>query len=186
MPQHIKSEHIDRMFPFEFYEELSEQLKSYTLLNPAFILKDELNATTEQRKKLFDHARKNAPLGALYENNLLQVEPFGELLLLEVCCPTDKRKTAIHERDKSGQIPLTILVVQLYDSSGSPVFAKDVDEASVAQIPEVLWDDPNLLLGIVSFTETEPQVAIFKMPERIEERIFETVQDGKDASKKEE
>ncbi|MGX1195826.1 hypothetical protein [Metabacillus sp. SLBN-84] len=176
MPEHIKAEHVKRMFPFEFYEELSEQLNDYALLNPAFILQGAIQTTTKQRKDLFEESRKNAAVSTLHHNNLIQVEPFGELLTLEVCCPTKDRKIVLREPDKRMQMPMSIIVTQLYDSSGTPVFASDVDESSIGQIPEVLWDDPNLLLGVVSFTEEEPRVAVLKIPARIEEQLFESIQ----------
>lgn len=175
MPKSIKAEHVTRMFPFEFYNELSEHLKAFTLLNPAFILKDELNTTTEQRKALFEQARKNKPMDTLTQNNLIQVEPFGELLTLDVCCPAEDKETVLKERDKRDQLPLSIIVTQLYDSSDAPVFAKDVAEETIQQIPEVLWDDPNLFLGVLSFTQEEPRVAIIKIPKRIEKQVFESI-----------
>lgn len=178
MPDHIKAEHVSRMFPFEFYEELSENLKAYTLLNPAFILRDRLDVTTEQRKELFEQSQKNQPMNTLTKNNLIEVEPFGELLTLEVCCPADDKKTVLAGGDKRGQMPLSIVVAQLYDSSGDPVFSKDVTEESIEQIPEVLWDDPNLLLGIVTFTQEEPRVAVIKIPGQIEDRMFESTGDN--------
>lgn len=178
MPKSIKAEHTSRMFPFEFYDELSEHLKEFTLLNPAFFLKDELDAATD-RKALFEKARKNKPMDTLNENNLIQVEPFGELLMLEVCSPAKDKETVVKHRDKRGQIPLSIIVAQLYDSTGAPVFAKDVTEETIGQIPEVLWDDPNLLLGVITFTQEEPRVAVIKIPKRIEEQFFESV-DGSD------
>lgn len=176
MPKHIKAAHVSRMFPFEFYNELSEQLTTFTLLNPAFILRDQLNGATEQRKKLFEQSRKNDAMTMLNQNNLLQVEPFGELLALEVCCPSEEKDSILQGRNNRSQSPLSIIVAQLYDSSGAPVFATDVAESSIAQIPEVLWDDPNLLLGVVSFNQEGPRVAVIKIPERIEKQILEPIQ----------
>jgi hypothetical protein len=177
VPKHIEAAHVNRMFPFEFYDELSEQLTSFTLLNPAFILRDRLDVTTEQRKALFEQSRKNKPMDLLNQNNLLQVEPFGELLVLEACCPAEEKDAVLQGHDNRSQSPLSIIVAQLYDSSGAPVFATDVDEQSIARIPEVLWDEPNLLLGIVSFTQEEPRVAVIKIPEHIEKQILEPIQD---------
>lgn len=177
MPNCIKTEHVNRMFPFEFYDELSEQLKAFTLLNPAFILQDQLDLKTEKRKALFEQSRKNKPMGILHQNNLLEVEPFGELLALEVCCPTKEKDTVLHEPDKRGQLPLSIIVAQLYDSSCSPVFSKDVTEDSIKNIPEVLWDDPNLFLGVITLTQEEPRVAVIKIPKRVEDQLFESTQD---------
>ncbi|MCC2248944.1 hypothetical protein JUJ52_03095 [Virgibacillus sp. AGTR] len=180
MPNHIKTEHINRMFPFEFYDELSEHLKAFTLLNPALFLKGRLNDTTEQRKALFEQSRNNKANETLNQNNLFQVEPFGELLALDVCCPNEDKETVLKERDKRGQLPLSVIVAQLYDSSNTPIFASDVTEESIKQIPEVLWDDPNLLLGVVSFTQEEPRVAVIKIPKQIEGQLFETIQEDND------
>lgn len=178
MPKYIKAEHVNRMFPFEFYDELSEHLKAYTPLNPAFILQDKLDGKTD-RKSLFEQSRKNKPMDTLSQNNLIQIEPFGEFLALEVCVPAEDKETTLKERDKRGQLPLSIIVAQLYDSSGAPVFATDVTEETIQQIPEVLWDDPNLLLGVLSFTQEEPRIAVIKIPKRVEDQFFESV-DGND------
>ena len=176
MPKNIKLEHVNRMFPFEFYNELSENLKEFVLLNPAFLLRDQMKISEEARKNLFQHARDNAPTQALTQNNIIEVEPFGELLTLEVCCPIDKKGAVIHDKEKRGQIPMCFIVAQLYDSSGAPVFAADVSEESIEQIPEVLWDDPNLMLGVVSFTEQDARVGAIRIPKRIEEKLFESVE----------
>jgi hypothetical protein len=179
MPKHIQAKHVNRMFPFEFYEELSENLNAFTLLNPAFFLRDTLGVTPDQRKTLFKQSRENKQMVVLNQNNLIQVEPFGELLTLEMCCAAQDQDVILKEPEKRSQLPISIIVAQLYDSTGAPVFASDVAEESIEQIPEVLWDDPNLLLGVVSFTEEEPRVAVIKIPERIEKRLFESVQDEK-------
>lgn len=177
MPNHIQAEHVNRMFPFEFYEELSEHLNAFTLLNPAFFLRKKLDTTPDQRKVLFDQSRDNEPVIALNQNNLIQVEPFGELLTLEMCCAAEEQDVILKEPKKRSQMPISIIVAQLYDSTGAPVFASDVANESIEKIPEVLWDDPNLFLGVVSFTEEEPRVAVIKIPDHIEKRLFESVQD---------
>jgi hypothetical protein len=177
MPKHIQEEHVNRMFPFEFYEELSEHLNAFTLLNPAFFLRNKLDTTPDQRKVLFKQSRSNKQMVVLNQNNLIQVEPFGELLTLEMCCAAQDQDVILKEPEKRSQLPISIIVAQLYDSAGAPVFASDVEEGSIEHIPEVLWDDPNLLLGVVSFTEEEPRVAVINIPERIEKRLFESVQD---------
>ncbi|MCR6108575.1 hypothetical protein HXA34_20005 [Salipaludibacillus agaradhaerens] len=179
MPANIKTEHVNRMFPFEFYDELSENLKGFTLLNPAFILRDQLKGNAEKHKELFEQSRANNAMTTLNQNNLMQVEPFGDLLMLDVCCPSDDIDTILNQRDKRSQSPLSIFVAQLYDSTGAPVFSKDVTEESIKRIPEVLWDDPNLFLGVVMFTEKEPRVAVIKIPKRIEGQLFENIKDGK-------
>lgn len=175
MPNNIKAEDVNRMFPFDFYNELSEHLKEFTLLNPAFILKDQADCTMDQRKSLFETSRQNTPMAILNQHNLIDTEPFGELLTLEVCCHTKDKDTVLTQQKKRSQLPLSIIVVQLYDSTGSPVFATDVTKETIEQIPEVLWDDPNLLIAIVSFTQEGSDIAVIKIPKQVEKRLFESV-----------
>lgn len=178
MPQNIEPKHVSRMFPFEFYDELSENLNDYVLANPAFMLRDQLNMDTAKRKQLYESSQSNDAVATLRQNNIIDVEPFGEMLTLDICYSKKHVQILLNEPDKRSQLPLSILVAQLYDSSNQPVFAHDVSDDTIARIPEVLWDDPNLLLAIIIFGESETQVGVLKIPERIEEKLFETVQDA--------
>lgn len=175
MPETIKSEHMNRMFPFEFYDELNEQLASYTLSNPAFLLHKKKELPTEKRREVFAHTRTEEVLERLNQHNILEAEPFGELLHLELCTKNEYVDQMLGNQTERSQVPLSILVGQLYDSSGAPVFSKDVTEETVAKIPEVLWDDPNLLLGIIEYGETETTVGIIRMPASVEARLFEPI-----------
>lgn len=175
MPKAIGFDQLKRMFPFAFFDELSTQLKEYVLLNPAFILPRRLAnqpMTPEKRKQMFDVARDNGAARTLSEHNLLNVEPFGELLMLDVCCPADQ--AVIHTEEERAKVPMSILVCQLYDSSDAPVFATDVTEDSITQIPEILWDDPRLMIGIVTFKTEGASVGVLKIPESIENKVLET------------
>lgn len=180
MPETIKSEHMNRMFPFEFYDELNEALAGYTLTNPAFLLHKKQALPVETRRKLFAQSRTEEVLIRLNQNNILEAEPFGELLHLELCTKDEYVDQMLATQTKRSQVPLSILVGQLYDSSGAPVFSKDVTDESIQQIPEILWDDPNLLLGIVEYGETETTVGVIRMPKSIEAKMFEPVDTKKD------
>lgn len=175
MPETIKSEHMNRMFPFEFYDELNEALTGYTLTNPAFLLHRTKGLSIETRQNLFAKSRTDEVLTRLNRNNILEAEPFGELLHLELCTKNEYVDQMLGTQTQRSQVPLSILVGQLYDSSGAPVFSKDVSEDSIKQIPEVLWDDPNLLLGIIEYGETETTVGVIHMPKALEAKLFESV-----------
>lgn len=177
MPETIKSEHMNRMFPFEFYDELNEQLTEYTLSNPAFLIHRKKALPLEKRQELFVKTRTPEVLDKFTQDNIMQVEPFGELLHLELCGQNKYLNQMLGNQTERSQVPLSILVGQLYDSSGAPVFSKDVTEETVATIPEVLWDDPNLFLGIIEYGETETTVGVICMPESLEAKLFESVDD---------
>lgn len=176
MPKSIATRHMNRMFPFAFFDELSERLKDYTFYNPAFVLHKKMTLPKEKRKELYNAIRKQDIMQKMNEMNLIEVEPFGEVLTLELCFPTDKIDTVMYDNTNRSQMPLSILVAQLYDSSDQPVFSKDVTEETIERIPEVLWDDPNLMLAIVSFSNedgTGAQIGVIKIPERMEAKFFE-------------
>lgn len=175
MPETIKSTHMNRMFPFEFYDELNEALTGYTLSNPAFLLHKKKELPVGTRQELFAKTRTEEVLQRLNQHNILEAEPFGELLHLELCTKDEYVDQMLGNQTERSQVPLSILVGQLYDSSGAPVFSKDVTEESIQQIPEILWDDPNLLLGIVEYGERETTVGVIRMPESLEAKLFESV-----------
>lgn len=180
MPEMIKSEHMNRMFPFEFYDELSETLTGYTLTNPAFLLHKKQALPIEKRRELFAKTRNEEVLSALNSQNILDAEPFGELLQLELCTKDEFVDQMINDRVGRSQIPLAILVGQLYDSSGAPVFSKDVTDESIRQIPEVLWDDPNLLLAVIEYGQDATNIGVIRMPKRMESTFFENVEPAQD------
>ncbi|WP_145142153.1 hypothetical protein [Paenibacillus sp. Y412MC10] len=175
MPKNISTEHIDRMFPFEFYDELTPQLAGYIITNPAFFTHDHIQINENKKREIFAKHREEA--GKLNQMNILSVEPIGELLMLDACYTIDQKEAILKGGLQRSQVPISILTVQLYDSSNQPVFASDVTEETIARIPEVLWDEPNLLIAIVSLTEDGPNVGILKAPphieQHIERRIFE-------------
>ncbi|MGC6586140.1 hypothetical protein ACPV3A_14380 [Paenibacillus sp. Dod16] len=180
MPKNINTDHIERMFPFEFYEELIPQLAGYTIMNPAFFSPDHIQIDENKKRGLFDKHRKE--MEKLNQLNILSVEPIGELLILDICYTNDQSEAILKGGLLRSQVPISILSVQLYDSSGQPVFASDVSEESIANIPEVLWDDPNLLIAIVSLSEEGPKIGILKAPPQIEQLIEHQIFENEDAA----
>lgn len=182
MPKNIKTKHLKRMFPFEFYDELNEAMTEYKMYNPAFLLSETLNLDQDMRRKLYESIGKDMAKRAretikkLHSDNIIEVEPFGEMLMLDLCIEAKYIDDIVNKRlnqTELSQQSLNVLAVQYYDSSNLPVFSKDVTEESIEQIPEVLWDDPNLGIYIIVFGEEGAKVGIIRMPERIQEIIFE-------------
>ena len=184
MPKNINTEHIDRMFPFEFYDELTTQLAGYKIMNPAFFSHEHVQINEKVKRELFENQRKK--VGELNQMNIQSVEPIGELLMLDACYTNDQTEAILKGGLQRSQVPMLILTVQLYDSSNQPVFATDVCEETIARIPEVLWDDPNLLIAIVTLAEEGPNVGILKAPlyieEHIQQKVLENIEhaEGKD------
>lgn len=175
MPIAISTYHINRMFPFEFYDELREQLTGYALYNPAFLITDSENFTKEDRKKIFESNKNNDALLKLHERNIVEIEPYGEVLILDHCCEIQYVKTVLTSKNRS-QVPMSLLVCQLYDCNQRPVFSKERTVKNIATIKEVLWDDPNLMIGVVTLSDSEgPTMGVFKIPPVIEDQLFELV-----------
>lgn len=180
MPKYIKKKHTQRMFPFEFFDELSEQLKDYVIYNPVFLARRKRDIPKDVQKHMYKVSRNNEIIETLHQSNIIEVEPFGEVLILELCCSVEDVDTIIYDKEERSQSPLYFLICQLYDSARLPVFSKDVTEETIEKIPEVLWDDPNLMLGIVSFSSDdgiigEGKVGILKIPQDIEQKLFEPI-----------
>lgn len=170
MIENIEKKDMDRMFPFEFFFELSEKLEGFVFNNPAFMVE---HKDKNRQKEVFEKSRDNIAMSTLMKNNILDIEPFGEVLIIELCSDVEKLKHFMKTHKE--QAPLSILIGQLYDSSDLPVFSKEVSKDTISKIPEVLWDDPNLMLSVLSFEEDGAKLAVIKIPERIEKKVLEGV-----------
>ena len=162
MPKSLTTPTMNRLFPFEFYWELSRKLKDYAFHNPALLLPENTTVTLDKQKEMYHASRESALIDTLNQQNILTVEPFGEVVLLDLCSPVSVFQQTSSKTEKS-LTPLSFMIAQLYDSTDQPV----------------LWDDPNLLLAVLTFDATEGgNVAVIKIPERIEHRIIEPVADS--------
>lgn len=183
MPKNIQTEDIKRMFPFEFYDELNENMQDYKLHNPAFMLANVHNFDKEKRREIYTNMGKDIQkkaqetLKTLHSDNIIEAEPIGEVLLLDICIKKEDIDALLNDdvsdTEKSQQ-DLCILAVQLYDSSDLPVFSKDVVNESIQQIPEILWDEPNLGIYVIVLNEDGATIGVVTMPKRIHDKIFET------------
>lgn len=178
MPKYINGKNMDKMFPFEFFNEINDKLQGYVIINPAFILQD-TTLTDKAKELIFKNAKDNKATKQMQENNIIQIEPLGELLIVELCTENKNIETMLNDTKNRSQVPISMLVVQLYDSANLPVFSEDVNQESIDKIPEVLWDDPNLLIAIATMSnniDESSKLAILQIPEEIESKIFENIE----------
>ena len=178
MPKFIPNRHIKRMFPYAFYDELYNVMPELIPENPVFLLRD-----TEHESKLdddiikqfneFRHAILNNK--TLEENNIYTLDQ-GEFLILDTYIRKSDRQKAIDKQ----HVAKFIIMVQLYDSSEQPVFSESVSIKSIRQIPEILWDDPNLAIVAMQVLpddedsmEMPSEIGIFKAPPFIIEKYIQ-------------
>lgn len=180
MPANIKTQYMSKMFPFRFFDELSEKMTDFIIQNPVFILGDRIRGTEKQREQYYHQSRKPDVINTMNAQNIIEVEPFGEVLILDVCIKKDDLPILENEPKKAKLLPLSMLVVQYYDSADMPVFSKDVTEDTIKAIPEILWDDPRLMIAVVTIGRTHEQdsnVAVIKIPDTIENKILEPIEE---------
>lgn len=162
MLNYIPNRHIKRMFPYQFYNELYEVLKGYTPENVVFLLRGtelEDKLDNDNLEKQFEEVRdtmfsaKNDTGVKVEEYNLYELDQ-GEFLILDTYIKREDVKDFINQKS----VDRYALLVQLFDKDEKPVFSKEQNISLIRQIPEVLWDDPNLailIMKISSANQTE-------------------------------
>lgn len=180
----IPKRHIYRMFPYEFFKELNEAWDQWVPFQPIFTLpytdlRKHVDSLTEvEKKEHFDEYRKTND--AFDKINLIELDityivPLFQYIQKDII---DKKTGTSLDPNQSDY-----LAVQYFDSSQQPVFAPDVKIESIRQIPEILYDDPNLLICIVTakIDQSEPtQLAILKAPDFLTEKITEPLDKERD------
>lgn len=199
MPKFIPVRNVDRMFPFEFYEELREVFDEFIPWSAVFtmmysIYKDtaEPLKTVESRKAFYKQERKDTiNLRRIHaEQNLIDLDITPVLVISplvekdDIDPQTGKQKISTSAMD--GIDPDTLeqshlLCVQYFDSNEDPVFCEDISLDTIHKIPEILWDDPNLLIGVLSFLDEGSEFMIVKAPE-----FFKKLVDSADEEKENE
>ena len=161
MPISIPLRHIDRMFPYEFYNEIYEALDDYVPLLDTFTLKT-INGSVPNEKELYAKEREKLrpTFKQLSNNNVIHITSELQVLIIMPVIA----KVLVHYQ----QAPLeqAYMFVQYYDKAQQPVFTQEQNIQLIRQIPEILWDDPNLLIGIYDPNQSgEGEVSIYKAPE---------------------
>lgn len=169
MPISIPLRHINRMFPYEFYAELYEALDDYVPLLPTFALKT-ITGSIPNEKKIFEQEREEMKpmFKDLSNNNIINLTPELQVLITmpviaKVYIPYDQRP-----------LEQAYMFVQYYDKLQQPLFTQEQSIEVIRQIPEILWDDPNLLIGIYDGNQNpEGQVSIYKAPDFMLQKLNE-------------
>lgn len=174
--KYVPIRHVNRMFPFEFFQELNEKWDQWVPENPAFTIP----YTTSfkflkefDKKAIFTEIRKKPKVKMLREiiaqKNIINLDLFPVLMIEPY---VKKELIDTHTGKVTGQSS-DFLVVQYFDSDNLPIFANDVALKSIRPIPEILFDDPNLFIGITTFSEEDgdTQIAVLKAPEFLDSKL---------------
>lgn len=195
MPKSITSKQLNQLFPFEFLFDLNiafiNEDVEYMFILPSFNdawQREEvgrLYTTAEMYKDYHMRIADNETYYAVGDDpenkgpNILDVHPLGEMVLLE---PVQKviRDGAQRDVDAQTEEHINIVCVQIYNEQNEPVLSSDVSEETINALPAMKWDDDNLAIAILHFSETEElpdnegaSLQILKLPERIAEKWFE-------------
>lgn len=169
MPISIPLRHINRMFPYEFYSELYEALDDYVPLLDTFTLKT-INGSVPNEKELYMKEREELKptFKQLSNNNVIHITSELQALII---MPVIAKVLVQYQ-----QAPLeqAYMFVQYYDKLQQPVFTQEQNIELIRQIPEILWDDPNLLIGIYDPNlDAEDQVWLFKAPDFVIQQLYD-------------
>lgn len=169
MPISIPLRHIDRMFPYEFYAELYEALDDYVPFLETFVLKT-INGSVPNEKELYEKEREELrPMFKdLSNNNIIHLTSDLQVLLnMPVIA-------SVFAQDDLLPLEQAYMFVQYYDKEQQPLFTQEQNIGLIRQIPEILWDDPNLLIGIYDPNlDPEDQVLLFKAPDFVIEQLYD-------------
>lgn len=161
------------MFPYEFFNELYTEYDEYVPMLPSFT-KRALDIAVENPKEeyLTDLEKYKDTLQPLAKYNILRTElGFPVMALL----PFVNKDKILDISDPTRRVGL--FVVQLFDTEHNPVFTEDLTIESCRIIPELLYDDPNLLYGVL-FMDTG-ELEMLKTPAYLVDKFLERKSDEK-------
>lgn len=174
----IPHRNVIRMFPFEFYKELNGVHKTYIPQNAIFTLEytqhmDKLKALPDDEKRQIFYDYYNNQTKQLAENNIIEIN--GEHYLTLMPCVKPEHIDAT-DGGVTQQSELSFLAVQYFDSSRQGIFGPGVALSSIHQIPEILFDDPNLMIAVITFTmdqvDAGATMAVITLPEFLHEKYI--------------
>lgn len=168
MPLYIPQRHLDRIFPFEFYNEFTEAQSEYIPLSFAFLAK--AGGSNANLKDLYikDQDMMKTHNHQLVKNNIIKTDFLTDLLLLK---PLVSKSNIINGQVSTENTLNLGLVVQYFDIHQQPIFTQEMPIEAIRQIPELLWDDPNMFLGVLNFETKE--IAYLKGPDFLEEKYLD-------------
>ena len=159
MPISIPLRHIDRMFPYEFYAELFESFNEYVPSMNTFSLKS-IKGSVPNEKEIYYKDRESLKdmFKKLSNHNVIHITPNLQVLInMPVTAKVLLQNPPLEQ---------AYMFVQYYGTIKQPLLTQEQDINIIRQIPKILWDDPNLLIGIYDPNQQpEGQVSIIKAPE---------------------
>lgn len=182
-PTRVPFDIIERLFPFSFFEEvhalMNERIANATpdtrtiepefrLANPIWLLFERKAARADMFARQRD-ARRADIEPALFLNQIVSVEPFGDLLILELCIRSDATDD-FKDPLKRSQLPLAFLAVQYYDADGAPYLTHD----RLATLPAG-FEAEQLGLFVVEMNAHAPLVSVLTAPDIMYDRWSEDV-----------
>lgn len=181
MPNAIPDRHIRRMFPFAFFNEIIDAGFDYYPFGQAFLAKAIGSTNIAKLEEIYTAELENETIKSVRKSiaraNVTNAgDVFDEPLLL-LTPVYDREELAVLHLAQPGLTKQHILAVQYYDVNHKPVFTKETPIEIIRQIPELLWDDPNMLivrLDLNNVASDEGQAAVLKMPKFLEDKYLES------------
>ena len=164
MPISIPSRHINRIFPYEFYKELFEQFDEYIPNLDTFIVKLAIPDVPNEKERYLEEISHKNTKNLLKE--MRKVVDIGLDFPVYFLMPYTSKESVIQSKPNNSW-----LFVQYFYKT-IPLFTKEQSLETLREFPEILLDDPNLLIGIYDSSKNPTQaVSIIKAPHEVLEQL---------------
>ena len=164
MPLSIPSRHINRIFPYEFYKELFEQFDEYIPNLDTFIVKLAIPDIPNEKERYLEEISYKNTKHLLKE--MRKVTDIGLDFPVYFLMPYTSKESIIQSKPNNSW-----LFVQYFYKT-IPLFTQEQSLELLREFPEILWDNPNLLIGIYDSSKNPSQaVSIIKAPYEVLEQL---------------
>lgn len=187
----LATQELQRIFPLEFYLESLNAKLEYLPVKPAVIMYEMINkqepglakASMDQIKTQ-NQLDLRAQIDTLVSSTIAQPPLVmdaldGKLPLLNLIPVYNRKKFDQDSEGVSKEQPTGLLMVQYFKEDQTPLFTNEISYKELRDVPELLYDDPNLLIAILQIDTME--IGLIKAPEYVIGKLSESVdQDEKD------
>jgi hypothetical protein len=164
MPISIPSRHINRIFPYGFYKELFEHFDEYIPNLDTFIVKLAIPDLPNEKERYLDEISHKNTKQLLKE--MREIVYIGLDFPVYFLMPYTSKESIIESEPNNSW-----LFVQYFYKT-IPLFTPEQSLEVLREFPEILWDDPNLLIGIYDSSKDPTQaVLILKAPHEVLEQL---------------
>lgn len=182
-PTRLPFDLVERLFPFSFFEEVHALLDAriaaatpdtqtdepeFRLANPIWLFSKSPRSRAEafaNQRNIIRQKGEDFP----FLHQIVTIEPFGDLLILELCIRADAEKDFTDPLKRS-QLPLAFLAAQYYDTDGAAILTTD----RLTDLPAELAPE-QLGLFVVEMNATAPLVSVLTAPENMYDQWSERV-----------